>query len=89
MVHNTNLLVMGEEELVFLELVRRSLNEDIGMKIQEGEFGVFRVDRNGGLDVSVNDDKDLNAFSGLLLKKSVQSPFLADSCWSSHIQLRT
>ncbi len=89
MVDDAYLFVVSEEELVLLELIRRSLNEDIWMQIQERELGVFGIDGNSRLNVPIYDDKDLDTFPGLPLEQAVEAPFLADASRSSHVQLRT
>ena len=68
MVDYANLLVVGEEKLVLLELVGRSLNEYIGVKVEHRKFGKFGIDRDRSLHISVDDNEDFNSFSGLLLE---------------------
>ncbi|KAI9875215.1 MAG: hypothetical protein M1823_007523, partial [Watsoniomyces obsoletus] len=40
-IDNTDLFMVGPKERILSELVRRSLNEDVGMKIQQRELGVL------------------------------------------------
>ena len=88
-VNDTDFLVMCEEKLVLLELIGRSLNEYIWVKVKHREFSELGIDRDGGLDISVDDDEDLNSFSGLPLEQPVKTPFLTDGGWSTHVQLGT
>ena len=67
----TDFLVMSEEELILLKLIRRSLYENIGMQVKHREFGELRIDGYCSFHVPVNDDEDFNTLSGLPLEQSI------------------
>jgi len=59
------------EESGLPNLIRRTLNKDVRVKVEKGIFRVGRVNGDGGPDVAVDDNENLNAFLGFSLKKSI------------------
>jgi hypothetical protein len=71
MVHNQDLFVMGPEESILSDLIRRSLHKYVRMQVQQRIFGVDGINGDSGADVSVNNDKYLDTFLGFLLQESI------------------
>lgn len=85
MIDNQYLFVMGPEEGILTNLIRRSLDKDIGMQIEERIFRICRIDRNSGSDIAEDNDEHFDTFFSFTLEKAIQPPFLGHGSRTTQI----